>query len=181
MYRILTAFFISLLLVLPAAAEGPTGQTILTVTGEISKPNRKPADDFADAFFTSHDVSFERAASFDLASLEALGMKTLVASYPDWPKTLTFQGPLLSDVLKAVGAEGTKLIVRALDGYAPEIPVADVEKYPVILALKTDGKYLGIGDRGPSWIIYPRNDYTELAEEDDAKFVWSVYHIEVRK
>ena len=58
----------------------------------------------------------------------------------------------------------------ALDGYAPELDLADLEKYPVILAIKKDGKYLGVGDRGPTWIIYPRNDYPELAEKDDAKF-----------
>ncbi|MEM9278952.1 MAG: hypothetical protein AAGA76_10280 [Pseudomonadota bacterium] len=172
--------FVSLLWLVPAHAEPSAGPAVLTVTGSISKPNRSAADEFADVFFSSHDVDFEKAAAFDLKALEALGMKTVRASYEDWPKTFTFEGPLLSDVLKAAGATGETLIVRALDGYAPELPMADTEKYPVILALKVDGEYLGLGDRGPSWVIYPRDDYPELAKEDDSKFVWSVYHIEVK-
>ena len=180
MFRIVSAFIISFLLLAPSAAEPVPGPVVLTVSGQITNPNRGPWDEFMDAFFGSHDVEFEKAAEFDINALEALGMKALNVSYPEWPRKFTFEGPLLSDVLKAAGANGSSMVVRALDGYAPEIPMADLEKYPVILALKADGRYLGLGNRGPAWLIYPRNDYPELAEEDDGKFVWSVYSIEVQ-
>ncbi len=164
----------------PAWSQAPTGPVIVTVSGEVSATNREAWDEFADAFFNTHDVEFEKARAFDLSMLEALGMKKLTVSYPEWPGKITFEGPLLSDILNEAGATGSNMVVRALDGYAPEIPMSDIEKYPVILALKANGEYLGLGDRGPAWLVYPRNDYPELAEEDDSKFVWSVYSIEVQ-
>ena len=178
MIRILSVFFLgAFLAVSPALANGPA---LVTVTGNIENPNRGPADEFADAFFTSQDVEFQKAAAFDLESLEALGMKKITASYPDWPAEVTVEGPLLADVLAAAGAKGDTIVVRALDGYAPEIPMSDLTAYPVVLALKMNGEYLGLGGRGPAWIVYPRNDYPDLAETDDSKWVWSVFHMEVK-
>lgn len=67
-------------------------------------------------------------------------------------------------------------IAAALDGYATDIPLADLERYPVLPALKRDGRYLGIGGRGPAWIVYPREDYPALqAAKDDAGLAWAVF------
>ena len=178
--RLITTLLILVCLPLPSHAQTGNGTTLLTITGKITNTNREPFDDFADAYFGAQEVEFKDAFELDQKSLEALGTTRHLVSYPDWPKRFEFEGPLLRDVLAAAGAKGSTLIVRALDGYAPEIPVADTEKYPVILALKRDGKYLGLGGYGPIWVIYPRDDYDELKDEDDSKFVWAVYHIEVR-
>lgn len=176
--------FISILLSLSLTsitnAEPLNGPTLLTVTGKISNPNRSPIDDFHDAFFVSQDVDFEKARQFDLESLKALGFQKFKATYEDWPSTLEFEGPLLKDVLATAGAKGTTIIAKALDGYAPEIPMSDLEKYPVMLALKVNGKFLGVGDRGPAWIVYPRDNFDDLKEQDDSKYVWSTYLIEVK-
>ena len=73
---------------------------------------------------------------------------------------------------------GRGLRAVAPDGYAVDIPPADLETFPVILAVKRDGKYLGIGGRGPIWVVYPREDFPELqrAKDDDA-LIWSVFVI----
>ncbi len=169
-----------LFLLPPAEASDTVGPVILTVAGNIEETNRGPLDEFEDAYFNTQEVEFDKAYVFDLASLEDLGTRKIRTGYPDWPKSFEFEGPLLSDVLKAVGSRGTVISVRAIDGYASEIEVTELEKYPVILALKKDGKHLGIGSRGPLWVVFPRDDYPELAEQDDAKFVWAVYYIDVR-
>jgi hypothetical protein len=59
-----------------------------------------------------------------------------------------FEGPLFRDVLKAAGSRGSKLYVVALNDYAAEIPLADLEKYDVILARKINGKVLTVRDKG---------------------------------
>jgi hypothetical protein len=41
-----------------------------------------------------------------------------------------------------------------------------------------DGRWLAVGGAGPAWIIYPRDDFPELARDDDAKWVWGVSHIQ---
>jgi hypothetical protein len=154
----------------------PAGPAILTVAGAVDRPNRGPVDPFADAFFAFHEIAFDRAAEFDLAMLESLGMHEIRAHYPNWPGPSTFEGPLLADVLAAAGAGGQTLRAVALDGYASEIPLADLAKYQVVLALKRDGRYLGIGGRGPAWIVYPREDHPELqAATDDAGLAWAAF------
>ena len=172
-------FVLCLACAMSTLASEKTGPVVLTVTGAIENPSRGGFDDFKDAFFASLDVSFDSAAEFDLNGLEALGMTKFTVNYEDWPMELTVEGPLLADVLSAAGATGKTVVARALDGYAPEIPVSDLNSYPVILALKVNGRYLGFGGRGPAWIIYPRNDYPNLADTDDSKYVWSVFHIHV--
>ena len=158
----------------------PKGPVVLTVHGKIANSNRGALNEFEDAFFKFGNVSFDRAAQFDLAMLEKLGMKTLSVKYDTWPKAYEFEGPLLADVVKAVGATGKSIKVYALDGYAAEIPLAELQQYPVLLALKADGKYLGLGGRGPTWVVYPRDDrHPALKSHDDAKWVWSALRIEV--
>lgn len=174
------AFFFCLSLS-PAFGDGPPkGPVILTISGNITNPDRGELSDFDDAYFSSHDISFDKAATFDHARLEALGMHTIRVHYPDWPRGYEFEGPRLIDVLSAAGASGSTVLVKALDGYAPEIEVEDFRKYTVILALKRDGKYLGIGDHGPAWVIYPRDDNPQLSDTDDANWVWSVFYMEVK-
>ena len=182
--RIISGLFglvLGALFAFSATAQPLEGPVLITVSGNITNPNRGPVDEFHDAFFISQDVEFEKAKAFDLSSLKALGFHTVTATYEDWPGKLEFEGPLLKDVLDTAGAEGKVIAVKALDGYAPEIEMQDVEKYPVILALKVNGKYLGLGGRGPAWVVYPRDDFDVLKEEDDSKYVWSTYLIEVKQ
>jgi hypothetical protein len=163
----------------------PTGPVVLTIHGKIANTNRGALNDFDDAFFKFGNVGFERAASFDIAMLEKLGQKKLTVKYDTWPKAYAFQGPLLRDVLNAVGAfdpklGGKSITVYAIDGYGAEIPLAETRQYDVLLALKADGRYLGVGGRGPTWVVYPRDDkHPALKSHDDAKWVWSAIRIEV--
>src|SRR3546814_8679591 len=82
--------------------------------------------------------------------LQKLGMHSVTVQYSTWPKAHRLEGPLLRDVLKAVGATGKTATVYALDGYGAKIPMTDLAAYPVVLALKSDGQWLGIGVRGPA-------------------------------
>jgi hypothetical protein len=183
--RILAALFaLCLFAVMPLRADAaglaqPAGPVVLTVHGKIGNANRGAVDAFDDAFFKFGNVGFDKGAAFDLAMLEKLGMKTLAVKYDTWPKAYRFEGPLLRDVLKAAGASGKSVKVYAIDGYGAEIPVAEIEKFDVLLALKADGKYLGLGGRGPTWVVFPRDASPELKKQDDAKWVWSAIRIEV--
>lgn len=157
----------------------PSGPVVLTVTGKIAQTNRGAFDPDRDGLFKNQQVTFQRAAAFDLAMLESLGMRTVRADYPQNGPMHSFEGPLLRDVLRAVGATGTTISVSALDGYTQEIPLTEIESWPVILAVKQDGAYLGLGGFGPAWIVFPRRDVAALRDQDDAKWVWAVIHIDV--
>ena len=175
---------LGLLLAAPTAAAdelpAPTGPVVLTVAGEIGRANRGPSDDFEDGFLAYHEKRFERAAAFDRAMLEALGMQTLALEAEGWPGGFRFEGPWLKDVLAAVAAEGDTITLMALDGYAVEITGAELEADDWLLALKRDGAYLGIGQRGPTWAVYRRKDGQRAIHDDEARWPWSVFYIEVR-
>lgn len=159
--------------------KAPTGPVILTVTGKIALTNRGPFDEPKDALFKNQQVKFERAASFDLAMLEALGTRAITADYPQGGALHKFEGPLLHDVLKAVGASGRTIKVAALDGYSQEIDMTELEQWPILLAVKEDGAYLALGGFGPTRIVFPRRDVPALADRNDDKWVWAVVHIDV--
>lgn len=178
---VLALLFAAGLSVSAAAAElpRPAGPVVLTVHGNIANSNRGAIDPFRDAFFNFGNVKFERAVAFDYAMLETLGMHKLRAKYETWPEWVDFEGPLLRDVVKAAGATGKTIRVFAMDNYGAEIPLAELEKYAVLLALKANGRWLGLGDRGPTWVVYPRDQHPELKAQDDAKWVWSAIRIDV--
>jgi hypothetical protein len=76
-------------------------------------------------------------------------------------------------VLEAVRARGRTVVASALNDYLIEIPVSDFQDYPVLFALKMNGRELTVRDRGPIWIVYPRDDFPELRNERvNARWVW---------
>lgn len=162
--------------VAPALAAGPV---LLTVTGDITEPNRGPVDPDQDKLFIFNEVSFERAKAFDLSALEKLPQATVHADFPKGGAETEFSGPLLADVLAAAGAEGKMVTVRAMDGYAVEAPVDEMVAKGAVVALERDGKALGIGGFGPTQIVFPRAERADLADMPDDWWIWQIYHISV--
>jgi hypothetical protein len=159
----------------------PGGPVVLTVSGSIEKTNRGTLDALErhESLFKYHEIAFERAAQFDLGALERLGMHEVTVSHPGWPKAFTFEGPLLRDVLAAVGATGRIVRILALDGYAAEIPISEIHDRPFIVAVKRDGRYLGIGDQGPTWIIAPPQTDPTPGHEQGSEWVWAAFYVAV--
>ncbi|MDP3407192.1 hypothetical protein [Bosea sp. (in: a-proteobacteria)] len=150
---------------LATAADIPTpkGPVILTVSGKISNSNG-PA-----------------GVTLDAAMLEALPSRVTVATTPWYPQKTRFEGPLGAALLDLVGATGTVLRVTALNDYAVEIPVADLRKWPVILATKIDGKPISVREKGPLFVIYPFDEEPSLYNElYFGRSAWQLKSIEVR-
>jgi hypothetical protein len=119
--------------------------------------------------------------AFDRARLEALGMRTLRTTTPWTDGVIEFEGVLLRDILATAATEGAAVRVSALNDFSYTIPMQDLQGYPVILALKMNGQYLSIRNKGPFWVIYPRDDYPELkTKEIEHRMVWQVSRITVQ-
>lgn len=141
----------------------PQGKVVLTVTGKIGTQNSA------------------EGAQFDLAMLESLPGRVSSVNTPWYDSRKTFEGPLGSAVLDAVGATGTTLRVVALNDYAAEIPAEDFRKHAVILATKLDGKPMSVREKGPIFVIYPFDaDPSLFNEKYFNRSVWQVKSIEVR-
>ena len=86
---------------------------------------------------------------------------------------------MLRDVLKAAGAADGTVATVALDGFATELSPSDLAAEDWIVAIRENGRYLGIGQRGPAWVLYAPNG-GNAAPEDEARWPWAVFLIEVR-
>ena len=121
------------------------------------------------------------SAQFDRPMLEALGMQQVETTTPWHPGTVRFEGVSLARLMQVVGAEGDRVSVVALNDYSSEIPMEDFARYGTILALKRDGAYMPVRDKGPLFVIYPYDSTPELKHQKFyARSVWQVAKIIVR-
>jgi hypothetical protein len=87
----------------------------------------------------------------------------------------------LDKLMKQVGASGKRAVVVALNDYSTEIPMEDFSKHNVILALKRDGEYMPVRDKGPLFIVYPYDSSPELQTQTYyARSAWQVAKIIVK-
>jgi hypothetical protein len=183
--RGLAVLFVALLLVpagAAAAAElaAPQGAVVLTVAGNIENANRPPFDADRDLFLKYHDRGFERAAAFDREMLESLGMQEIEIAWEGGPAPVRLAGPRLKDLVAAVGGRGAAVTVLALDGYASEIAWDDLQALDWIVALSQDGRPLGLGQRGPLWVVYSYPDGRPLTAEDELRWPWATFYNEIQ-
>ena len=166
------------------AAASLKGPALLTVTGAVAKGNRGPFDPVLDQLMAKQKLTFAKAHAFDFAALAALPAITIKPTLEYDNKPHTLRGPLLTDVLKAAGVTGDsiKIAMRAIDGYAPAISLADARKYRFIVATQLDGKPLPLGGLGPLWAVYEADKFPDMAakpvNERFALCPWGLYHID---
>lgn len=162
------------------------GPALLTVTGAGVKANRGPFDPVRDQMMAKQKISFERAHAFDYATLAALPARRIRPTLEYDNKAHELSGPLLRDVLKAAGvtSAGGQLQMRAIDGYAPVISLADADKYGFIVATTLDGQPMPLGGLGPLWAVYDADRHADMAARPvDQRFAqcpWGLYHIAVQ-
>jgi len=131
------AVLMSLTTVIAAELEVPQGKPILTISGAITLTN------------------VDGEAIFDRAMLEAQGTETVITKTPWFDGVTEFSGVRLDKLMERVGAKGQAVTAVALNNYVTTIPIKDFTDFRVILALKRDGKYMSVRDKGPLFIIYP--------------------------
>jgi hypothetical protein len=179
---------IALLAASPALAAdigaAPADMVVLTVAGAIAKSNRGPVQPGKDSLFAHRDIKFERAFVFDPAMLKSLKQRTAAAQPAPLTKPATFTGPLVKDVLAAVGAERTRVSFMALDGYVSWLDADDIDGSDWILALDADGVPLGLGEQGPIWVLDSpvtgdSQEATQRAAAQQAHWNWSVFYMRV--
>jgi hypothetical protein len=142
----------------------PSGDPLLTVTGNIGKTN---VDD---------------SIQMDLKTIESVGLVDYSMTDPFTDKDVTFEGVLMSDLLALWGVpdDAKTLHMVALNDYAVDVPIEDLRKYPVIFALKQDGAYMPIADRGPAMLVYPYKDFQFDQELYNNYWIWQIKSIEVQ-
>jgi hypothetical protein len=122
----------------------PAGKTILTISGNIANTN------------------VNGAAQFDREMLESIGVVAVETNSPWYDGRVRFEGVPLKKLMAFVGAKGTIVTAVALNDYVSTIPMEDFNKFNVILAMKRDGNYMEVREKGPLFVIYPYDSSPEL-------------------
>src|SRR4029077_15481411 len=94
-------------------------------------------------------------ADFDREMLEALDRTSFTTSTPWYDSPVTFTGVRMATLMKASRARGDTVIATALNDYETRIPVGDFAQFDVLLALKRNGEYMPVREKGPLFIVYP--------------------------
>ena len=140
----------------------PAGTVVLTLRGKLGVTNGAGV------------------ADFDMTMLEALPQRNISTRTPWYDGPRKFTGPLLRDVLKAAGAQGSGLRAIALNDYKVDIPVDDALKFDVVLARLLDDKPMPVREKGPLFIIYPFDDKPELrVPQYFSRCAWQLGTIEI--
>lgn len=168
-------------------ATQPAGPALLTVTGAVGRTNRGPQDPTLDQMMRKRKLQFDKAYTFDFNALLALPAISIKPTLEYDNRLHQLRGPSLIDVIKTTGApliESTRLLLRAVDGYAVTIDVTDARKYRFIVATHLDGRPMSLGGLGPLWAVYDADRFPEMrAKPVNARFAlcpWALYHIEVQ-
>ncbi|MGO2133274.1 MAG: molybdopterin-dependent oxidoreductase [Halomonas sp.] len=120
-------------------------------------------------------------AAFSREALEALPRVELVTSTVVTDGRHVFSGFLLRDLLTQLDAQGSHVTAIGLNDYVVDIPIADFQRFDVIIADRMDGELLSRDRKGPLWIVYPRDDHEVLQDiRYDYRWVWQLYRLEVK-
>jgi hypothetical protein len=169
------------------AAAASRGPVLLTVTGAITQSNRGPLDPALDQMMHKQQIGFQRAYTFDFAELARLPARSIHPTLEYDGKPHALRGPLLTDVLAQAGVQAgaaSKVALRAVDGYAAVVPLAQAKTQGFIVATHLDGEAMPLGGLGPLWAIYDADRVPEMAAKPLSQRFgacpWALYHIEVQ-
>ena len=143
--------------------QSSASKPILTITGKISRAG------------SDGSMQLSREA------LEDLGLVTIETKTPWYDDKVKFEGVPVDKLMKQAGASGEQVTAVALNDYAVEIPMEDFAKYGVILALKKNGEYMPVSDKGPLFLIYPYDSNSELqSQKFYSRSAWQVSRLIVK-
>lgn len=105
----------------------------------------------------------------------------LTTKLPWYPEEKAFVGVRVSELLSELKFDNaTNITLEALNDYAADISVADINKYQPIIAYQMDGKAMKVRHKGPFWLVFDLSKYPEIDRADYySKMVWQIKEVTV--
>lgn len=115
------------------------------------------------------------------AQLAQLPQHRIQTATPWTDGVRVFEGPLVRDVLALLPPAPVRSVTFvALDDYEVEVDVADFSAWDVIIARQADGQPLSRRDRGPLWVVYPRDQFEALQDSRvNHRWAWNLRSLRV--
>ncbi|MGF1696252.1 hypothetical protein L4C54_11325 [Vibrio lamellibrachiae] len=160
MHKAILYFFVVFSLhasVYAATLPNPSGEVILSVSGNIEHSNS------------------EIGVEFDEGMIEQLDTSIIKTKNHVVKEVAIYKGPTLYDVLELAGSKGDEVKVIAWDDYVVTIPISTIKKYGVLLATHEDGKRMTLDDKGPFFVVFPFTEYSEI--RNDLYYNLSVWQV----
>jgi hypothetical protein len=157
----------------------PESPILLTVGGLAGAPNRSGSVPSRDRLFDHNNIAFQKARSFSAQELSAMPYHSVRANI--YGTEAVARGPRLAEIVTRASplAGASTLRLFALDGYGAEIPITQALKQEWILAAEADGRAFEIGSFGPLFAMRQLGPDEKKSDEEDAKWVHSIYYIEL--
>ncbi|WP_108744111.1 oxidoreductase [Salinivibrio sp. MA440] len=111
-----------------------------------------------------------------------LADRTIKTQTPWTEGEQVFLGVSAQKLLETVNKPAHSLKAYALNDYWATIPRDDIKKYNPIFAIKKNGDWMRVRDKGPIWVIYPLSAFSQLENEVlHSRMAWQVNRVEVLK
>lgn len=152
---------------MPANAQATTSQlqdeVVLEIFGNFSNKNTV------------------NSAAFDMAKLMELPVNELTTSTVVTDGVHHFRGFLMRDLLSFIGANGSIVTATALNDYVIDFPADEFVKFDILVAYAMNDQPLSARDKGPLWIVYPRDQHPVLQDiRYDYRWVWQLKRLDIK-
>lgn len=154
----------------------------LALSGMSLVGSRLPAEASTPLLTLDGDCSAAGYGGLDDATLMAMPQVSFDTTTPWTAGKNTFSGPTLSEILTRFSAGPGDLRLTAANAYSVVISRRLITSDAPIIATRINGRAFGRREKGPLWILFPFDSFSEFRQEDVyAASVWQLENITVLK
>ncbi|PML49306.1 hypothetical protein BCT35_13415 [Vibrio lentus] len=108
-----------------------------------------------------------------------LPQKEIKTTLPWVDGELVYSGVTLQTILETMDLPiSSQVTFVALNDYKIAVPKEDFYDYQPIIAIKQNGQFMSVRDKGPYWLIYPLSSTPDIDNTDfHAKMIWQIRDI----
>lgn len=133
-------------------------------------------------FVVQGQTTTGKPVELNLQKLQALATTSVVTKEPhntsnsDPNTNFQFQGVAVSQLLKKFGVapDVKEVTFVAYDGYRSTVSLADLRRFPIIIALERNNRQISRSDGGPLYLVFPYDQHPQLQQQYPDRF-WAFY------
>lgn len=118
----------------------------------------------------------------DMEFLEKTLPQKQIVTTTAWHKDkVAFSGPSLGSVVQSAGINpDATLLLTATNDYVFEAKASELIGFEGVIATRQNGKRLDIRDKGPLWLVFPRDKFQEVLMDQfyDSYWIWNLDRVE---